>query len=89
MLTIDLKEVAQSLGLEEEDRAVVGRILAGFTRQTNDTKIADLRDRLLAALPDGIGGVYMIDPSVPFEEAHQVDLKTAIRLAWNPCRIDR
>ena len=89
ILTIDLGEVARSLGLEQDDRAVVGLIRAGFNVQPHDRKITDLRDRLLAELPDGVGGVYMIDPSVPFEEAHQVDFKTAIRLAWNPCRIDR
>ena len=89
ILTIDLKSVARSLGVEEDDRAAVGLIIAVFMRQTNDPKLADLRDRMLSDLPDGIGGVYIIDPSVPFEEAHQVDLKTAIKLAWNPCRIDR
>ena len=43
---------------------------------------------LSAGDTEGVGEVYLLDQAVSFEHTERLDLKTAIKLTTNPCRID-
>ncbi|MBI4298731.1 MAG: hypothetical protein HY666_03125 [Chloroflexi bacterium] len=90
-LAINLPELAKALGVNEDDPAPAGiaMLISGMIKDPFDDKLGRLAKRLIAELPDGIGEVYLMDPAVPLQESERLDLKTALKLAINPCRIDR
>ena len=89
-LWIDLEQLAKALGLDEEDAALQGIVsMIGATIRDPGGETAQLAKRLVEELEDGVGEVYLVDQAVPFQDSESIDLKTAIKLALSPCRIDR
>ncbi len=89
-LVIDLTKLATALGREHGDpnvRSLATRI-TGMMKSFMDGGSTIQSDQLLAAIPDGIGEVYLTDQAMSPQDMERVDLKTAIRLVINPCRID-
>jgi hypothetical protein len=90
-MTIDLEKLSESIGLSRNDPAIPGLValISLMIKGQSTSKTGQLAKRLVEQLPDGIGEVYLVDQAVPFQDSERLDLKTAIKLAMNPCRIDR
>ena len=88
-LLVDIPELAKSLGVGVEDAVGIMVLISSLIKSSSNRELEGLRQRLIEEIPDGIGEVFLLDAALSFEEAQKVDLKTAIRLASNPCRLDR
>ena len=89
-LLFDLEKLPEGLGLEKKE-AVRGlmALVAMAIRDPSDDKAGRLARRIVEGLPNGVGEVHLVDQAVPFRDSVRLDLKTAIKLAINRCRIDR
>lgn len=86
---VDIPELATALGIDEA--AVVGMltlIASAIRRGANDDDMK-LIGNVLSGIPDGVGLVNLASSTSPYEESEKVDFKTFIKMAINPCRIDR
>ena len=68
--------------------AVAG-LIDGLLKPHDDERLKDLASLIVRAMPEGIGEVHLLDQGVSFEHSERVDLKMAIKLTTNRCRIDR
>ena len=89
-LWFDLKQLAKALGLDEGDAAGQGIVtMIGAAFRDPDGEAAQWAKRFVEELEDGVGEVYLVDQAIPLRDSKPIDLKTAIKLALSPCRIDR
>jgi len=89
ILMIDIEKLSEDLGLDKDLLAQLVPMLMELWKVDFDEKHRRLAEQFLEKLEDGVGEAYLLDQATPFGDSETVDLKTAIRLAINPCRIDR
>ena len=73
-----------------DDPALVpfASLIAMIMKDHMDGKVDPVAKRLVDDLKDGQGEAYLLDPTIPMRNTRPVDLKNALKLAMNPCRID-
>ena len=87
-LSLHLPSLAEEIGLDSQSVWLLAALIAGLMKPSDDER-KEKASRLVRSMRDGVGEVYLADAGVSFENSQRVDLKTAIKLFTNPCRIDR
>ncbi|MDA1096499.1 MAG: hypothetical protein O3B84_04505 [Chloroflexi bacterium] len=88
-LFFDLEELAADLGIDLLAAEGIGTLMSAAIKSRNNPATMKLMDRLLRDLPDGVGTILLMDPSLPPEDAETVDLRTALMFASSASRLDR
>ena len=88
-LLFDLEELAKCLRIGLDDAHRMAMLISKAIKSRADPAVNVLVDRIISQLPDGLGQVTLVDSAQRVEDAVVVDLKTALRFASNPSRLDR